>query len=136
MKFHKDGTLPQNREVFVFGSNLAGIHGAGAARVAYHKFGAKWGIVGGGGHNLTPQTILGGSYPIPTKDQNIITLPLDEIKPYVDDFIKFTQSYPEYGYFVTRVGCGLAGYRDEQIAPMFKGAQNCSFAEEWRPYLA
>jgi hypothetical protein len=133
VKFHKDGTLPTNKEIFVFGSNLAGIHGAGAAKVAHQKFGALWGF--GGGANITVESILNGSYAIPTKDFSINTLPLDEIKGYIDAFVVFTQMYPEYGYFVTRVGCGLAGYKDKQIAPMFKGAMNCSFAEEWRPYL-
>jgi hypothetical protein len=133
MKFHKDGTLPQTREIFVFGSNLAGIHGAGAARVAYREFGAVWGQ--GSGFSLTTTFIGQGSYAIPTKDQKINTLPLEDIKPYIDKFVEFTNEYPGWWYFVTRIGCGLAGYRDEQIAPMFRGAKNCSFAEEWRPYL-
>ncbi len=135
MKFHKDGTLPTNGEVFVFGSNLAGIHGAGAAKVAHQKFGAVWG--GGVGFSVISDTITGGSYTyaIPTKDQKINTIPLEDIKTYVDDFIEFTEKHPDLSYFVTRIGCGLAGYKDEQIAPMFKDAKNCSFAEEWRTYL-
>lgn len=129
--YHKDGTLPTKGEIFVFGSNLAGIHGAGAAKVAHEKFGAKWGE----GTSATVMSVLDGSYAIPTKDKNIETLPLREIEKYVNSFVTFTLMYPEYGYFVTRVGCGLAGYKDSQIAPMFKGAENCSFAEEWKPYL-
>ena len=128
--FHKDGTLPQNGEVFVFGSNLAGIHGAGAAKVAAARFGMPYGFGKGWTHPFK-------AYAIPTKDRNINTIPLDEIRLYVDEFVQMTASdfILNSGYFVTRVGCGLAGYKDEQIAPMFKGAKNCSFAEEWRPYL-
>ena len=125
-KFHRDGTLPQNGEVFVFGSNLAGIHGAGAAKVALDKYGALWGK-GVGLHGMT--------YAIPTKDEFINTLPLHEIKEFVEQFVSDSNFYEDGQYFVTRVGCGLAGYKDEQIAPMFKGAKNCSFAEEWKQYL-
>jgi hypothetical protein len=126
MKFHRDGTLPQNGEIWVFGSNLAGIHGAGAAKVAIDKFGAVWGK--GDYHH-------GNSYAIPTKDKKINTIPLEWIANYVDEFVNFTHCNQGWLYFVTRVGCGLAGYKDEQIAPMFRGAINCSFAEEWREYL-
>ena len=125
-KFHRDGTLPQNGEVFVFGSNLAGIHGAGAAKVALDKYGALWGK-GVGLHGMT--------YAIPTKDEFINTLPLHEIKEFVEQFVSDSNFYEDSQYFVTRVGCGLAGYKDEQIASMFKGAKNCSFAEEWKQYL-
>ena len=125
-KFHRDGTLPQNGEVFVFGSNLAGIHGAGAAKVALDKYGALWGK-GVGLHGMT--------YAIPTKNEFIHTLPLHEIEEFVERFVSDSNFYEDGQYFVTRVGCGLAGYKDEQIAPMFKGAKNCSFAEEWKKYL-
>lgn len=127
MKFHTDGTLPENGEMFVFGSNLAGIHGAGAAKIATARFGAVY----GNGRGLQ-----GRSYAIPTKDSNIRTLSLNEVKFYVEEFLAFNNHPMIVGrYFVTRVGCGLAGYKDHQIAPMFKGAINCSFANEWRPYL-
>lgn len=130
ISFHKDGSLPKDQKVFVFGSNLAGIHGAGAAKIAKQKFGAEYGTGKGWqpGHR---------SYAIPTKDRNIKTISLDEIKLYVAEFVLLTQDYfvLNGGYFVTRIGCGLAGYKDEQIAPLFKGAKNCSFAEEWRPFL-
>jgi len=132
-KFHKDGTLPQNGEIWVFGSNLAGIHGAGAAKVAMMKYGAQYGR----GEGYQSAEVGKESYAIPTKDNNIRTLPLSEIKVYCDEFIRFT-NHPmvlNRGYFVTRVGCGLAGYKDEDIAPLFKGALNCSFAEEWKPYI-
>ena len=128
MKFHTDGTLPENGEMFVFGSNLAGRHGLGGAWIARVKFGAKLGV---------PSGITGNSYAIPTKDQNLRTLSLEEIERHVNKFINATK-WPllsNHKFFVTRVGCGLAGYKDHQIAPMFKGAINCSFAEEWRPYL-
>jgi hypothetical protein len=77
----------------------------------------------------------GKSYAIPTKDNNIKTMPLSDIKAFVEAFVDFTKVTPDYRWFVTRIGCGLAGYKDEQIAPMFKGAYNCSFAQEWQQYL-
>jgi hypothetical protein len=127
MKFHKDGTLPQNGEVFVFGSNLAGIHGAGAAKIAHQKFGAIYGAGMG---------LMGRSWAIPTKDKLLNTLSLSDIERHIHIFVNDAPKFfPEHNWFVTRVGCGLAGYKDEQIAPMFRGAKNCSFAEEWRPYL-
>ena len=128
IRFHIDGTLPQNGEVFVFGSNLAGIHGAGAAKIATAKFGAEYGRGSG---------FQGLSYAIPTKGFNLEVLPLHTIQHDIEEFVRRTNDgfTLTYGYFVTRVGCGLAGYSDAEIAPMFKGATNCSFAEEWRPYL-
>jgi len=132
--YHKDGTLPENGEIWVFGSNLAGIHGAGAAKVARFKFDAKMHM----GVGLT-----GHSYAIPTKDQTVMhTLPSNVIEGYVNQFCQFTQLVSDVtmvrgfpSFFVTRVGCGLAGLPDYVIAPMFKEAVNCSFAEEWREYL-
>lgn len=126
MKFHRDGTQPREDEVFVFGSNLAGVHGAGAAKQAV-KYGARQ------GHGIG---LNGRTYAIPTKDHNIETLPLDRIQPYIDRFIKLTAQYPQVKFFVTRVGCGLAGYKDSDIAPLFKGCgPNCSFPEQWGSYL-
>jgi hypothetical protein len=126
-RYHKDGTLPTNaQDIFVFGSNLAGIHGAGAAKVARDQFGAPLGA--GCGY-------MGNAYAIPTKDKRVETMDLFEINKYVKHFIYFTQLFPERTFFVTRVGCGLAGYSDSQIALMFIGAKNCSFAEQWKPYL-
>ena len=130
VRFHVDGTLPTDGETFVFGSNLAGIHGAGAAKVAALNFGAKYGLARG---------LMGRSYAIPTKDNGLRTLALEDIELNIRKFITFT-NWPVVltvngKFFVTRVGCGLAGYKDHQIAPMFRGASNCSFAEEWRPYL-
>lgn len=140
MKFHKDGTLPQNGEIFVFGSNLGGIHGSGAARVAREEFGAVY-LIGVGP--------CGQSYAIPTKNEDVTsTLPLHTIKLYVEQFIEYArlcdENYVNWRgatgiaekFFVTSIGCGLAGYKPEQIAPMFKGApDNCSFPDTWGPYL-
>jgi hypothetical protein len=126
MKFHRDGSQPSKDEVFVFGSNLAGIHGAGAAKQAV-KYGARY------GHGIG---LMGKAYGIPTKDFDIQTMPLDKIKPYIDRFIKATNEYPGVKFFVTRVGCGLAGYKDADIAPLFRGCgSNCSFPEQWEYYL-
>lgn len=112
--------------VFVFGSNMAGVHGAGAARHAYEKEGAEWGTSGSVGRR-------GNSYAIPTKNWVLKTLPLDRIKLYVDDFITYARLNPETKYYVTRIGCGLAGYTDTDIAPMFKAApSNCFLPDGWR----
>ena len=97
-------------EIFVFGSNLAGIHGAGAARLAFDRFGAVWGI--GIGHQ-------GKTYALPTKDKDIDTLPLTEIKKYIDQFLQYAEDHSEFIFLVTKVGCGLAGWSIEDIAPLF-----------------
>lgn len=109
-------------EVFVFGSNLAGYHGGGAARAALNKFGAIWGQGVG---------LQGQSYAIPTMQGGV-----DTIKPYVDEFITFAKTRPELKFYVTRIGCGIAGFKDEEIAPLFRealGVENIilpkSFAE-------
>ena len=99
--------LKQN-EIFVFGSNLAGAHGGGAARLAYERFGAVWGQGAG---------LQGQSYAIPTMQGGVET-----IKPYVDEFIGFAKQHPELKFLVTRIGCGIAGFRDEEIAPLFTAA--------------
>ena len=96
----------KENEIFVFGSNLEGMHGGGAARLAYNKFGAIWGQGVG---------LQGQSYGIPTMHGGV-----EDIKPYVDEFIEFTKSHPELTFLVTRIGCGIAGFRDEEIAPLFK----------------
>ena len=113
--------------IFVFGSNLAGHHGAGAARYAYNHEGAVYGQ--GIGH-------FGNSYAIPTKDQRIKTMDLVDIQQCVDLFIQYAELNPDLKFKVTRIGCGLAGYKDSDIAPMFKGAPvNCWFDNAWSPYL-
>lgn len=110
--------------VFVFGSNLAGRHGKGAALTAKEVYGAIYGQ--GEGRQ-------GNSYAIPTKDHNLETLPLCRIEHYVKKFLAYALIHPDELFLVTRVGCGLAGYTDEQIAPMFADApSNCELPEEWR----
>lgn len=112
------------KEIFVFGSNLAGRHGAGAAKFAVENHGAVYGQGVG---------LQGNSYGIPTKDWNIKTLSLEEIKTFVLDFILFAKTNQDLMFNVTRIGCGLAGYTDEQISPMFKDApENCNLPEGWR----
>lgn len=113
--------------IFVFGSNEAGIHGAGAARTAYNKYGAVWGYGVG---------LAGQSYAIPTKDGAIRTLPRESVKKYVVQFRDFAESHPVLQFQVTRIGCGLAGFRDAEIAPLFYAAPpNCLFDSEWTSYL-
>lgn len=98
----------KENEIFVFGSNLEGMHGGGAARIAYEEFGAIWGQGVG---------LQGQSYGIPTMHGGV-----DVIKPYVDEFVNFAKSHPELKFLVTRIGCGIAGFTDEEIAPLFKDA--------------
>ena len=95
-------------EVFVFGSNLAGMHGGGAAATAHKCFGAVWGKGVG---------LQGRSYAIPTMQGGVET-----IKPYVDEFIIFAKSHPELRFLVTKIGCGIAGFCNEEIAPLFAEA--------------
>jgi hypothetical protein len=128
-RFHPDHTLPVNGEILVFGSNLAGVHGAGAALVAKQKYGAKQGQ--GIGYMYRSPTRR--CYAIPTKDKSIKTLPIGDIERHIDDFKMFAMRAPNETFFVTRVGCGLAGYKDWEIAPMFSGCpENVIFPEEWR----
>lgn len=113
--------------IFVFGSNEAGIHGAGAARHALEE----WGAIRGKGHGP-----YGTSYALPTKDHQIRSLPLPAIQNYATVFKAYAKAAPELLFKVTRVGCGLAGFKDSEIAPMFRGAtSNCSFDTNWHRYL-
>lgn len=130
--FHEDGSIPKGGEAFVFGSNLAGRHGAGAALVAKERFGAMLGV-GAGYMGDSPAHC----YAIPTKNDRLAILPLEQIARHVSQFLAFAKAHPDMRFFVSRVGCGLAGYKDKDIAPMFAGATpgQCSFAKEWRPYL-
>ena len=98
-------------EIFVFGSNLAGMHGGGAAWIAYERFGA---IMGQG------VGLQGQSYAIPTMQGGVET-----IKPYVDEFIDFAKQHPEMKFFVTKIGCGIAGFMIDDIAPLFYHAIDC-----------
>ena len=111
-------------EVFVFGSNLEGRHGGGAARVAYDKFGAIWGQ--GVGMQCR-------SYGIPTMQGGVET-----IKPYTDEFITYAKQHPEKKFYVTPIGCGIAGFTEEEIAPLFKDAvdvENIYLPEKFYQYL-
>ena len=101
-------TTLQPNEIFVFGSNLSGMHGGGAARLAYQKFGAIWGQGVG---------LQGQSYGIPTMQGGV-----DTIKPYVDEFIEFAKTHPQLKFLVTEIGCGIAGFSVEEIAPLFEQA--------------
>lgn len=101
-------TQLKENEIFVFGSNLAGAHGGGAARIAAVRFGA---IMGQG------VGLQGQSYAIPTMQGGVET-----IRPYVDEFIEFAIAHKEYKFLVTRIGCGIAGFRAREIAPLFAAA--------------
>lgn len=109
--------------IFVFGSNLAGRHGAGAAAWARAHRGAEYGVAEG---------MQGYSYAIPTKDAQLKPLPLDRIEQHVRKFIDYAKDHPELGFEVTAIGCGLAGYKPCQIAPMFRDApKNCCLPAEF-----
>lgn len=113
-------TSLQPNEIFVFGSNLSGMHGGGAALLAYRKFGAIWGQGVG---------LQGQSYGIPTMQGGVET-----IRPYVDEFIEFAKQHPELIFLVTRIGCGIAGFTNEEISPLFEkahGVENIVLPEGW-----
>lgn len=97
----------EENEIFVFGSNLEGKHGGGAAKLAMN-----WGAVWGKGVGLYGQT-----YAIPTMQGGVET-----IKPYIDEFIDFAKKHPELKFLVTEIGCGIAGFTVSEIAPLFKDA--------------
>jgi hypothetical protein len=110
----------QPNEIFVFGSNLKGMHGGGAAYMAYRKFGA---IMGQG------VGLQGQSYGIPTMQGGVET-----IRPYVDEFIRFAKEHQDLTFLVTRIGCGIAGFRDDEIAPLFEkahGIENIILPPDW-----
>jgi len=113
MKYDREFTpdmiseLKEN-EIFVFGSNLGGFHGGGAARAALNHFGAIWGQGVG---------LQGRSYAIPTMHGGV-----DAIKPYVDEFIDFARQHQEHKFLVTRIGCGIAGFTVAEMAPLFSEA--------------
>jgi hypothetical protein len=132
MDFIKEENMEQRRttpefitslepnEIFVFGSNLKGMHGGGAAYIAYRKFGA---IMGQG------VGLQGQSYAIPTMQGGV-----DTIRPYVDEFIAFAKQHAELTFLVTRIGCGIAGFTDEEISPLFEashGVENIVLPPNW-----
>jgi len=114
--------------VFVFGSNLAGRHGKGAALWARQHRGAIY------GRGVGPQ---GNAYAIPTKDRHLRVLPLPVIQTHVADFLTYARERPAIPFELTPIGCGLAGYRPDQIAPMFADAPaNVRLPEAFRAVLA
>jgi hypothetical protein len=128
MIFHKDGTIPKEpNAIFVFGSNLAGRHGAGAAKIAAQKFGAVYGFGRGP---------MGNAYAIPTKDFELRTRGYGPIMEDVAAFIRYARNHPDKLFFVTRVGCGYAGYSNLEMARLFITAPaNCSFALPWKVFM-
>jgi hypothetical protein len=140
--YHTNGTEPPivdtNPWIFVFGSNMAGIHGAGAALLAVNFYGARNGV------SMAQE---GRSYAIPTKDERIRTLSLKRISEYAQAAIRYMShriSNAHQRYWFTAVGTGLAGYQHEDIAPMFETfrtsvvgdlTEHLSFPEEWREFL-
>jgi hypothetical protein len=129
---HLDGSSPPLGAIFVFGSNLDGRHGKGAALAAFRKYGAHYGQGEG------PQ---GFSYAIPTKGRKIEgrplpILPLEIVRLHVEGFLDYARAHPGRLFFVTRIGCGLAKNEDAAVARLFAAApSNCSFAQEWLPLL-
>lgn len=114
-------------KIFVFGSNLAGIHGAGAAYHAFRRHGAIY------GQGIGRQ---GDSYAIPTKDEYLKSLPLDAIKKHVDVFLEYASKRPKDLFLVTAIGTGLAGYKHTDMAPMFYGApENCELPLAWNQLI-
>lgn len=145
LTFHEDGWVPpeqhvhptlslERMRVWVFGSNLRGIHGAGAALIARQRFRARLGV----GRGPT-----GFSYALPTKEHPYKSLPLKDVVANIFSFMAYATANPEPLYVVSRVGCGLAGFTDEQIAPHFAVhiydkpslAASFSFPEPWRSYF-
>lgn len=117
---------PSDSRIFVFGSNLLGIHGAGAARYAYDKLGAKWG---------TGEGFFGRCYALPTCSSPGVPLLLSEVEYHTRGFLAFARTVAGSSarFFVSEVGCGLAGFSTEQIAPLFAGApENCDLPPGWR----
>lgn len=111
--------------IFVFGSNLSGIHGAGAAKYALEKEGAVWGQGIG---------LQGNSYAIPTKNHKIQTMTLDEIRPHILDFLEHAKANPQNVYMLTPIGCGLAGHSRQDIAQILFDAyvpRNVVLSREW-----
>lgn len=119
-------------KIFVFGSNLRGVHGAGAAKEAFERYGARWGQGIG---------LSGMSYAIPTKDRQIETMRLASIQTHVSDFIWFAKSRGNLHkkFFITPIGTGLAGYSHEQICPLFQSGwqlANCEWPREWKELMS
>lgn len=131
-QYHEDHTIPDASWVWVFGSNLLGRHGLGAAKVAHKNFGARYGV----GSGPTGQAYAIPTKARPTRDPRDV-LPLEEIAGSVMAFLQYARAKPGEKFFITRVGCGLSGLEDSQVAPMFAGAPpNCSLPSTWRRWVA
>lgn len=112
--------------IFVFGSNLAGRHGKGAALHARQHFGAIYG---------QGQGRQGNSYAIPTKDAYLRSLPLSVIRYQIEVFLTYANYHSDLQFQVTAIGCGLAGYQPHEIGPFFRGAPaNCQLPKEFLPH--
>lgn len=120
-------TKLEPNQIFVFGSNLAGRHGRGAALDALRKFGAK------NGQGLG---LMGQSYGIATKTGTLKVMSLRQIETQIERFVKFAKDNPELEFLVTPIGCGLAGYKSKEIAPLFKEVpNNVSLPESFWKYI-
>jgi hypothetical protein len=127
-QFHPDHTIPTGEWIFVFGSNLAGRHGKAAAKVARTNFRAEYGV----GRGPT-----GNAYAIPTKGKHLEVLDFEDVERSIGDFLHYAALHPELNFFVTRVGCGEAGFSDDQVGPLFaKAPGNCSLPDGWKSYAA
>ena len=122
----KYGDTHADGQVFVFGSNLLGMHGGGAAAYALKNCGAIWGQGEG---------LQGSSYALPTKASYEQSLTVEQLYDHVMTFIDYATVHPEMEFFVTRVGCGLAGFTDEEVGPMFAATpSNCVLPTAWEKY--
>ncbi len=118
---------PDDPRIFVFGSNLLGIHGAGAAWYAHNKLGHPW------GKNWHVGLGKGRSYALPTCSEPGVPLPLETVRFHVEFFLDFAEKHSDQRFFVSAVGCGLAGFAEAEIAPLFKDApENCDLPPGWR----
>ena len=112
--------------IFVFGSNKKGVHGAGTAKIAAQQYGAEFGV----GEGRT-----GEAYAIPTKETPYKRLSLRDVQEGVERFLTYAREHPGLKFRVVRIGCGLAGFSDDEMAPLFNGASvNCSFDPLWEKY--
>ena len=135
LNFAKEDIInPRNspNDIFVFGSNLAGLHAGGAADCAANHYGAQWGV----GHGFT-----GRAYAIPTLDFDRRKIPLDILREYVLVFIHTALHYPQMTFHLTPIGCGIAGYSVKEIAPLFEQAvlydvQNIIYPKQFLDYFA
>lgn len=115
------------KRIYVFGTNTLGFHNRGISLIAYSKYGAQWGKCFG--H-------YGDSFAIPVVDRDIQPLPLETIENFIKGFIAYAETHPKRNFLVTRIGCGIAGYTNKDIAPLFASSPlNCIFDEEWKSWL-